>query len=65
MDYLGGKTSLEDAIELIKKNTRRLAKSQRTWFKTFRSVHWLDIGPEETEGNILTKAETLLKTSEH
>ncbi len=53
IDYLSGKTNLEDAIELIKKNSRRLAKSQRTWFKTFRNVHWLDIGPEERDEKIL------------
>jgi tRNA dimethylallyltransferase len=54
-DHLSGKTTLEDAIELIKKNTRRLAKSQRTWFKTFRSVHWLNIGPEEPGEKILDR----------
>ena len=53
IDYLDGKMSLEDAIELIKKNTRRLAKSQRTWFKTFRNVHWLDIAPDECDEKIL------------
>jgi tRNA dimethylallyltransferase len=55
IDHLSGKTTLEDAIELIKKNTRRLAKSQRTWFKTFRNVHWLDIGPEEPGEKILDR----------
>jgi tRNA dimethylallyltransferase len=54
-DHLSGKTTLDDAIELIKKNTRRLAKSQRTWFKTFRSVHWLNIGPEEPGEKILDR----------
>ncbi len=55
IDHLSGKTTLDDAIELIKKNTRRLAKSQRTWFKTFRSVHWLNIGPEEPGEKILDR----------
>lgn len=55
IDYLSGKTTLEDAIELIKKSTRRLAKSQRTWFKTFRNVHWLNIGPEEPGEKILDR----------
>lgn len=49
IDYLSGKMTLEDATELMKKNTRRLAKSQRTWFKTFRNVHWLDIEPTEPD----------------
>jgi len=47
IEHLEGRMTLEDAVELIKKNTRRLAKGQRTWFKTFRGVHWIDIGPEE------------------
>lgn len=45
--HLGGRTSLEDAVEQIKKNTRRLAKGQRTWFKTFRPMHWIDIAEQE------------------
>jgi tRNA dimethylallyltransferase len=32
-DYFEGKTSLEEAVELIKRNTRRYAKRQITWFK--------------------------------
>ncbi len=55
-DHLNGKFSLEDALERIKINTRRLAKGQRTWFKTFRDVHWLDIAPEETPEDILERA---------
>ena len=43
INYLNGQTNLEDATELIKKNTRRLAKGQRTWFKTFKNVNWLDM----------------------
>jgi len=60
IDYLKGRTSLEDAIELIKKNTRRFAKSQRTWFKTFRDVRWLDVEPDEPAEEIFARAKTLL-----
>ncbi|MHC1779363.1 MAG: tRNA (adenosine(37)-N6)-dimethylallyltransferase MiaA [Bacteroidales bacterium] len=35
-DYIEGKTSLEEAVELIKRNTRRYAKRQITWFKNSR-----------------------------
>jgi len=61
IDYWGGKITLEDANELIKKNTRRLAKNQRTWFKAFRNVNWLDIEPEEPAEKILERTEKLLK----
>ena len=63
IDYLNNKTSLKDAIERIKVNTRRLAKSQRTWFKTFRNVNWLDIEPEEPPEKILSRTKTLSKAS--
>jgi len=59
--YLNGNVSLDDATELIKKNTRRLAKHQRTWFKNFRNVNWLDIEEDEPQERIFNRAKTLLK----
>lgn len=35
-DYIEGKASLEEAVDLIKRNTRRYAKRQITWFKNGR-----------------------------
>jgi tRNA dimethylallyltransferase len=61
IDYLNGKTSLEDATELIKKNTRRFAKNQRTWFKTFKDVHWLDITPDEQPEKIFSRTKTIIE----
>lgn len=58
--YLSGQTTLEDAIESIKINTRRLAKGQRTWFKTFQNVRWLDIEAEESPEKILGRTQRLL-----
>jgi tRNA dimethylallyltransferase len=58
--YLQGDMGLDDVTELIKKNTRRLAKSQRTWFKTFKDVNWLDVEPEEPLDRIVDRTQTLL-----
>ena len=41
-DYLDGKTTLDFAVEEIKKNTRRYAKRQLTWYRKDASVHWFD-----------------------
>ena len=41
-DYLEGKTSLDFAVEEIKKNTRRFAKRQLTWFKRNETTKWFD-----------------------
>ena len=59
-EHLNGRMDLKDAIEQIKINTRRLAKSQRTWFKIFSNVHWLDIEPDEPSERILERTATLL-----
>ncbi len=60
IEHLAGRLSLEDAVEEIKKNTRRLAKGQRTWFKTFRGVHWLEIAPEEPPEHVIERARALV-----
>ncbi len=44
--------SLADAVEMVKINTRQFAKAQRTWFKRFRDVGWLDLTPEATADQI-------------
>jgi len=40
--YFEGEISLEFAIEEIKKNTRRFAKRQLTWFKRNENIKWFD-----------------------
>jgi tRNA dimethylallyltransferase len=40
--YFDGQTTLDFAIEEIKKNTRRFAKRQLTWFKRTENVKWFD-----------------------
>ena len=59
--HLAGEIPLDDAIELIKKNTRKLAKAQRTWFKTFKNVHSLDLAPDETVDSVLARTKEILK----
>ena len=39
-DFFEGKSSLNDAIELIKQNTRHYAKRQMTWFKKDSTINW-------------------------
>ncbi|MCL6638192.1 MAG: tRNA (adenosine(37)-N6)-dimethylallyltransferase MiaA [Firmicutes bacterium] len=41
--YLRGQLSLEEAVALLKRNTRRFAKRQLTWFRRDSRIHWLDI----------------------
>ncbi len=41
-DHFDGTISREQAIELIKQNSRRYAKRQMTWFRRDDSIHWFD-----------------------
>ncbi len=40
--YLEGKITLEEAIYILKRDTRHFAKRQITWFKREKEVKWLD-----------------------
>lgn len=42
LDYLDGVTTLEEAIYILKRDTRHFAKRQITWFKRERDVIWID-----------------------
>lgn len=46
-DYFDGKTTRQEAIELIKRNTRRYAKRQLTWFRRDQEIKWFN--PHELE----------------
>lgn len=41
--YLEGDYSLDEAISLIKRNSRRLAKRQITWFKRYEDMKWCNL----------------------
>ncbi len=40
LSYLKGNVSLKEAKELLKKNTRNLAKRQMTWFRADKRIQW-------------------------
>ncbi len=39
--YLNGELVLDEAVELIKKNTKNYAKRQMTWFRKDKNIHWV------------------------
>ncbi len=41
IDFLEGEISLDKALDTIKRNTRRYAKRQMTWFKADKEIVWL------------------------
>lgn len=47
--YLNGEVSLFQAIELIKRNSRRFAKRQLTWFRADKNIKWISSFKEACE----------------
>lgn len=41
--YMDGEYTLDEALEIIKRNSRRYAKRQITWFKRYKDAHWFDV----------------------
>ena len=41
LDYLDGKNSLEEAVTILKRDTRHFAKRQLTWFRRELDVNWI------------------------
>jgi tRNA dimethylallyltransferase len=57
--YLDGEITLERAIELIKRDTKRLAKRQMTWLRQDKDIHWHQL-PEERD-KLMDEVETFYR----
>ena len=51
LSYLDGECTLDEAVYLIKRDTRHFAKRQLTWFKRERDVIWIDKKAFEYDNN--------------
>ncbi len=57
-EYLDGAISFEEAIELVKRNSRRYAKRQLTWLRRTKDINWLEGQDVKTQvDEILKKLE--------
>lgn len=54
ISYLEGEITLEEAIYILKRDTRHFAKRQLTWFKREKEVVWVDKSKFKGEEEILT-----------
>ncbi|MFS2186989.1 tRNA (adenosine(37)-N6)-dimethylallyltransferase MiaA [Mucilaginibacter sp. Mucisp84] len=57
-DHFDGKTSLDEALLLIKQNTRRFAKRQLTWFRKDKDFVWFDAGVPDVIDQMVKAIET-------
>ncbi len=65
LDYLDGNCTLEEAIYILKRDTRHFAKRQITWFKRERDVCWIEKNAfDYDEEKILQEMLRILKDKE-
>ncbi len=60
LSYFSGEYTLDRAIELIKRNTRRYAKRQMTWFRKDKRIVWIDINDLQDLENISERIISLI-----
>jgi len=41
--YVAGEISYDEAVYTLKRNTRRFAKRQLSWFRAMPQIHWVDV----------------------
>jgi len=52
LEYLEGRMNLSETIELVKRNTRRYAKRQLTWFRRDKRIYWVNTDDFENTHDI-------------
>lgn len=52
IEYLEGRYDLNEAIRILKRNTRRYAKRQLTWFRRYESINWYNVSDYPTGENL-------------
>jgi tRNA dimethylallyltransferase len=55
-DYFDGNTTFDEAVELIKRNSRRYAKKQMSWFKRDTEIQWFHPQQYNEIVNFVTQA---------
>ena len=60
-DYFDGEMSLEETVDKVKRDTRRFAKRQLTWFRREKEVVWLNKKEYEQEKNLLDSVFNIIK----
>ncbi len=58
--YIQGKQTMEEAVNTLKRDTRRYAKRQLTWFLRDAHTHWIDLEEPEETGAAIQKITPLL-----
>ena len=53
--FLEGDYDFDEAVRLLKRDTRHFAKRQMTWFRKEPEVQWVSVSPDESTSNITAR----------
>ena len=59
--FIYGQTTREEAVELIKQNTRHFAKRQNTWFKREKDAIWMNYEDYDSTDSMIDKILEILR----
>lgn len=62
--YLEGKIDFDTCKELVKRNTRRFAKRQLTWFRREANLHWVAMSETDSPEQVASRIAALYRTAE-
>lgn len=62
LSYLRGEITLDEAVYIIKRDTRHYAKRQITWFKRVENMRWIDLDEEEDLDDIIKNIKIYVAT---
>ncbi|WP_425392443.1 tRNA (adenosine(37)-N6)-dimethylallyltransferase MiaA [Ekhidna sp.] len=54
--FMDGEYDKEEAVRLLKRNSRRYAKRQLTWFRKYEDIHWFEPGQFTEIKQLITKS---------
>ena len=60
LDYLDGRCTLDEAVYVLKRDTRHFAKRQLTWFRRDEGVHWLHVDDYPDGAALVSAAQVIL-----
>lgn len=63
LSYLRGEITLDEAVYVLKRDTRHYAKRQLTWFNRMKDVSWIDIDQNSNLNEIIKNIKDVIATS--
>jgi tRNA dimethylallyltransferase len=60
LEHLEGGPSLEDAVDLAVRRTRRFARRQRAWFRRDPRIAWIDADPDDDDNRLVGQLAALV-----